>query len=60
MSLSLMFTVVSLAYKMQNNISDTLHNIMSFMYIINNIEPKIDPCGIQHFIDWVDECTGIS
>ena len=55
MSLSLMITDVSSAYNMQNNISDTLQ--MSFTYIMNNREPRINHCGIPHFIDRVDECA---
>ena len=54
-SLSLMITVVSSAYNMQNNISDTLQ--MSLMYIMNNRGPRIDPWGIPHLIGWVDECA---
>ena len=55
MSISLMITVVSSAYNMQNNISDTLQ--MSFMYIMNNRGPRIDPYGIPDLIGGVDECA---
>ena len=48
MSLSLMITVVSSAYNMQNNILDTLQ--MAFMYIMNDRGSRIDPCGIPHLI----------
>ena len=30
---------------------------MSFMYIMNNRGPRIDPWGIPHLIGWVDECV---
>ena len=48
MSLSLMITLVSSAYYMQNNISDRLQ--MLFMYIMSNRGPGIDPWGIPHLI----------
>ena len=32
---------------------------MSFMYIMNNRGQRIDPWGIPHLIDWVDECVSL-
>ena len=49
------FNVVSSAYRMQLNF--LVHFTMSFMYILKNKGPTIEPCGIPAFMYCIDDIT---